>query len=183
MGSVLHTDPKMQFLIAIPVLAIIMLSAMSVGVWLMSKGTRRLVGFILLSSLVVAWKFESWELFGGTLLASLIPTAFNAVIDGAAKKTIELDSTFQYWLNVLISLDQLANALLGGFPDETLSSVAYRMSVTKDSHWRWQVARSTIDSLFWFEEDHCHKAFLAEINRAQQDPELRKLAQLNFPGV
>lgn len=173
----------MQFIIAIPALAIIMLAAVSLGIWLMSKGPRRIVGVVLLASLCFAWHVGSWEIAAGTLLVSLLPTVFNAVIDGAVKNTLEFDSTVQYFFNVLIALDQMANTLIGGAPDETLSSVAYRMSVTKGTHWRWGFARSTIDSIFWFEKDHCHLAFMAEINRAQQDPELRKLAQQNFPGV
>lgn len=33
----------------------------------------------------------------------------------------------RYALNIAIGLDQLANAVLAGHPDETLSSRAYRM--------------------------------------------------------
>lgn len=41
----------------------------------------------------------------------------------------------RYIFNVLIALDQLGNALLGGDPDETISSrTAKRMH---DPKWRW----------------------------------------------
>ena len=37
---------------------------------------------------------------------------------------------------VLIALDQLANAILAGHADETLSARAYRLSRDRGRHWR-----------------------------------------------
>ena len=38
---------------------------------------------------------------------------------------------FKYFLNILISLDQMGNTLLGGDPDETISS---RLGKLKQKH-------------------------------------------------
>jgi hypothetical protein len=75
-----------------------------------------------------------------------------------------------YLLNVLIAIDQLGTALLGGFPDETLSSYAYRMEVQRKPA---GVFRRVIDALFWFQPQHCYKAYLSERNKRQMPPELR----------
>lgn len=75
------------------------------------------------------------------------------------------------WLkSVLISVDQLVNALFGGWPDETISSRA----------WRWQLAglrswpRRLIDALFFWEREHCRMSFESERTGRQLPPELRK---------
>ena len=78
------------------------------------------------------------------------------------------------WLTqVLVALDQLANAMLGGFADETLSARAYRNDSPMGKR-RWRIARRVIDGLFFWEPGHCHKAFIAEINRRQLPPAMRQ---------
>ena len=42
-----------------------------------------------------------------------------------------------YIINTLIALDQLANAVLNGDPDETLSSRAHRMRAKGQPVWGW----------------------------------------------
>lgn len=69
----------------------------------------------------------------------------------------------QYLLNVLIGLDQFVNTVFRGFPDETLSARAWRLR----HRFPWNLARRAIDGLFCFQRNHCFKAFLSEINRAQ----------------
>jgi hypothetical protein len=64
----------------------------------------------------------------------------------------------------LIALDQLVNALLGGWADETLSSRAYRENS--------RLAK-VIDTLFWFDENHCINSYFSERDRAQLPPEFR----------
>lgn len=54
--------------------------------------------------------------------------------------------------NILIALDQLANAIANGSPDETLSSRAHRARVAGKPGWR-RVA-GVIDRLFWWDKDH-----------------------------
>lgn len=73
-------------------------------------------------------------------------------------------------MNFLIALDQLLNAMLGGYADETLSSRAYRMDGEKR---RWTIARSVIDGLFFWDDDHCRGAYQSERLRRQLPPEMR----------
>lgn len=71
-------------------------------------------------------------------------------------------------LNLLIALDQWLWCLvtLGhADPDMTLSASAYRSEVL-GKLWA-RVARPVIDMLFFFDPHHCHKSYLAEINRRQ----------------
>ena len=67
-----------------------------------------------------------------------------------------------YWLSLLIALDQLANALLWGYVDETLSSRAHRMAGKKK---RWRIAERLINWLFFWEPGHCRLAYQAELAR------------------
>ena len=73
-----------------------------------------------------------------------------------------------YGKSVFIAIDQLINALLGGWPDETLSSRC----------WRWSLAgcdwpRRIIDTLFWFDPNHCKESFESERLGRQLPPEAR----------
>ena len=71
----------------------------------------------------------------------------------------------RFWtLQVLIALDQLVNALIGGWADETLSSHAYRRHP--------RLAR-VINALLWFDPDHCRGSFESERLRLQSPPEAR----------
>lgn len=65
----------------------------------------------------------------------------------------------------LIALDQLANAICGGWADETLSSRAYRESPR---------AEKFINTLFFWDKDHCYESYVSEQLRTQLPPELRK---------
>lgn len=67
-----------------------------------------------------------------------------------------------YWLSLLIAIDQLANAILWGYVDETLSSRAHRMAESKK---RWRIAERFINGLFFWEPDHCKVAYQAELAR------------------
>ena len=67
-----------------------------------------------------------------------------------------------YILNVLIAFDQFINTVFLGQPDETISSRAWRC---KDANSFWGVMHSLINKLFFFQKDHCHKAYLAELER------------------
>lgn len=76
----------------------------------------------------------------------------------------------RYLLNVLIAIDQLGTAMIGGFPDETLSSYAYRLDIQSKP---FGFMRRVIDRLFWWQPNHCRSAYLAERARVQLPPELR----------
>ena len=78
-----------------------------------------------------------------------------------------------HWFHqVILGVDQLLNAIIGGWADETISSRAWRLHQTRP---RWAVARYLIDALFFMEPDHCQMAYLSERNRLQQPPELRSI--------
>lgn len=76
-------------------------------------------------------------------------------------------------LQVAIALDQLANALLGGWADETISSRSHRLA-GKSKGWSW--AKGCIDTfalaLFW-QRQHCQKAYESEIKRLHLPPQQR----------
>lgn len=63
----------------------------------------------------------------------------------------------------LIALDQLANAMLGGMADETLSARAFRLELQG----RGIFLREVIDALFFWQGDHCYHAWRSEIERRQ----------------
>ena len=69
----------------------------------------------------------------------------------------------------LIALDQLVNTLLAGWPDETLSSRAYRWERDGVRSWPCRV----IDRLFFWEDEHCLQSYQSEREGRQLLPELR----------
>lgn len=72
-----------------------------------------------------------------------------------------------YLLNLAIALDQLANSLIGGSCDETLSARAYRED--------WLV-QHLINLLFW-DRKHCASAYESEMNGLQLPDEYRNLKE------
>ena len=77
----------------------------------------------------------------------------------------------KFWLNQnLIAFDQLINALIGGWADETLSSVAYRMELQGA---RAAPLRKLIDFIFFWQPEHCRQAYESERTRSQCSPETR----------
>lgn len=71
-----------------------------------------------------------------------------------------------YFRNVLIALDQLGNALLGGWPDETISS---RMGRSPDC----RVCNFICRLLDKIDARHCARAVMLERTDAQQPPDNR----------
>lgn len=71
--------------------------------------------------------------------------------------------------DVLIAADQLANALIGGCPDETISARAWRLRQRP----AWGVTRHVIDTLFWFDPSHCESSYQSEFYRNQLPAEYR----------
>jgi hypothetical protein len=65
---------------------------------------------------------------------------------------------------VIMSFDQFINTLLGGWADETISARCYR---TKSKFEWW------INLLFFWQPDHCHKAYLWEMIRGDLPIEYR----------
>ena len=69
-----------------------------------------------------------------------------------------------------IAIDQLVNTICGGWADETISSVAWRK---RQEGKGWAILRRVIDTLFFWQENHCRSAYESEKNRRQLPPELR----------
>ena len=65
----------------------------------------------------------------------------------------------RYFRNVLVSVDQLANALLAGYPDETLSARSWRCRDKK----RWFILMKVINFIA-HDSQHCEQAFAKEID-------------------
>lgn len=75
-----------------------------------------------------------------------------------------------YPLRVLIAINQLGAALLGGWPDEVMSSYAHRLHAAgKPFGW----TRHVINWLFFWQDDHCRQAYEEEQRRYQMPPALR----------
>jgi hypothetical protein len=64
----------------------------------------------------------------------------------------------KYLIRLADALSQLANTVIGGHPNESLSGRAYRTR----SVWMF-----VIDTLFWFDVDHCKHAYLNDVRYAQ----------------
>lgn len=74
-----------------------------------------------------------------------------------------------YSKNILVAVDQLINAVLKGWPDETLSSRCYRLR--RDGVMSWPA--NVIDALFFWEEEHCEASYESEKEHRQLPPEFR----------
>lgn len=76
----------------------------------------------------------------------------------------------------LIAIDQLLNTVIGLFhargawADETISARAWREGRNSG---KWLVLRRVIDTLFFWQEQHCWKAYLREHDRGHLHPEYR----------
>jgi hypothetical protein len=70
---------------------------------------------------------------------------------------------------ILIAIDQLANACLGGWADETLSARCWRLRHKQPQAF----LRAVIDGLFFWEIDHCRLSYESELFRLQSPPEQR----------
>lgn len=71
----------------------------------------------------------------------------------------------EWLLQVLISLDQVANAILLGRADETLSARAWRTEEQGKIFGKF--FRPIIDTIFFFDPLHCYNSYLSEIHRKQ----------------
>lgn len=83
-----------------------------------------------------------------------------------------MTAAWGYIRHVFIALDQLCTTIIGGWPDETLSSYAWRMDQQRKP---WGFLRRVIDTLFWWQRTpgHCERSYIAERKRSQHPPELR----------
>lgn len=71
---------------------------------------------------------------------------------------------------VLIAIDQLLNAIAGGYADETMSARCWRLRAQQP----YAALRSAIDGLFFLQVDHCKSSYESELERAQLPAEYRQ---------
>lgn len=64
-------------------------------------------------------------------------------------------------LQIAIAVDQLVNALTGGYADETFSARAWRKRDAKG----WKHVRAALDALWFWQPAHCADAFQSEMDR------------------
>lgn len=72
-------------------------------------------------------------------------------------------------LEVLVAVDQLANAIFGGYSDETMSARCWRLRAERPYSW----LRPMIDRLFFWQLSHCRSAYESERLRSQLPVEYR----------
>jgi hypothetical protein len=83
---------------------------------------------------------------------------------------IEIMYHLTYVMRVLISTDQLINAITGGSPDETLSSRTYRRAVLdKTPLLFWKLFHRFVDGLFFWQIGHCYESYLVELQHLHSD--------------
>ena len=76
-----------------------------------------------------------------------------------------------YGKAVFIALDQLVNTVCGGWPDETLSSRAWRWHVDGVRHWPCRMIDCVAALLG--DKNHCEESFKSERLGRQLPPEAR----------
>ena len=69
-----------------------------------------------------------------------------------------------YFRQLFVAVDQLANALLGGWADETFSSRCYRENPRMEK---------IVDTILFFDPEHCRMSYESERLRSYHPPELR----------
>ena len=75
-----------------------------------------------------------------------------------------------YLKNILIAIDQLINTAFHGQPDETLSSRAWRHYADGTRKW----PKGLIDTILFFDKNHCEESFKSELERRQLPPSMRE---------
>lgn len=70
------------------------------------------------------------------------------------------DRLKQYVWHILIALDQSLNTICGGYPDETFSSRVHRKA--EAGQWFWKALRFMINSLFFWQPNHCQESYQSE---------------------
>lgn len=68
-----------------------------------------------------------------------------------------------------VAFDQFINTLCGGWADETLSARCWRKRAYKG----WNRASHVINTIFFWQDNHCREAHESEWNRAHLPPSLR----------
>ena len=77
----------------------------------------------------------------------------------------------KYLHNLCVSIDQLANTLLAGYPDETLSSRFYRWN--RDGIHKYPMILLDKIAAILGDKNHCYESYKSEELRRQLPPEFR----------
>lgn len=77
-----------------------------------------------------------------------------------------------YGHNLFCAVDQVVNALFGGWGDETMSSHAYRLHRDKKPFGFLMVIYNVL--FFWQGSGHCQKAYEHEVEGYNLPPEMRR---------
>jgi len=91
---------------------------------------------------------------------------------------------------VFCALDQVVNAVLGGYADETISARSFRLgskAMARGAWDQWRITWAIADWLFlwqdaWIQyktgfrpaQGHCERAYHSEMDRLQMPPEYRQ---------
>jgi hypothetical protein len=75
-----------------------------------------------------------------------------------------------YYLAVKVSVSRLVNALLCGYSGEMLSARAYRL---RNCSLFWGVVKEVLDSVFWWELEHCKQCYEFEEEHRDKPEEYR----------
>lgn len=92
--------------------------------------------------------------------------ALLAVVGFSAGWNIRKRGFRTYFVNLLIGIDQAANSVLGGMPDETISSRCARGR----ARWYWKWLAWALDKI---DPNHCADALRSEKDRLHEPAVLR----------
>lgn len=82
-----------------------------------------------------------------------------------------------YGKRTLITVNQLINTLLDGWPDETLSSRCYRWARGGVRAWPCKL----VDGLFFWQREHCKNSYESEREGGQSPSGSRRKAPVKNP--
>lgn len=75
-----------------------------------------------------------------------------------------------YWLAIKVAISRLLNAILGGYSGEMFSARAYRL---RNKSLFWGITKEILDSVFWWQLDHCLGCYEFEKARTDKPEEYR----------
>ena len=87
-----------------------------------------------------------------------------------------MKTTAKHWMKqVLVAFDQFLNSLVGGWADETFSARCWRLRQQPV----WGAVRLVVDSIIFFDANHCEESYKSEVLRLQCPPEMRPARRIN----